>query len=193
MNFRQHAVSRQRSRRKLALIAASASVVAISGLAGGAPALASAATAGHATARSAQEYCVIEVARIRPGEAASRVILDKCSTRHAPGSNLPAGVNLGSATRLVTFYQNANYTGRSTSLYGGDGPCDVIGYQFPDTRPQNTAVRGISSYRLHHNCQFASYWYFTNFHGGKASGIPGNNRYVGNRWNDHVWSMRVWA
>jgi hypothetical protein len=194
MNFRQHAASRQRCYRKLVFIAASASVIALSALAAsGAPASASAATAGHATARSAENYCIIEIAKLRPGQATSRVILDECSTRHAPGSTLPAGVSTQSLTKLVTFYQNVDYTGASTSVYGSAGPCDVSGYGFSDLRAENSAVHGISAYRLYNNCNWASYWWGTNFSGAKNGPIQGNNRYVGARWNDHLYSMRVWA
>jgi hypothetical protein len=157
------------------------------------PTAASAATTAHAATRSPQVYCVTEIARIHPGQAASRIVFEKCSTKHAPGSELPAGVQVSSRTLLVRFYQNVDYKGSTDTLTGADGPCDTVGYQFPNTINKNTKIGGISSYKLYNNCRFASYWRRIDFHGLANRGVPGNNRYVGANWNDHLWSMRTWA
>ena len=162
-----------------------------------APAAASAAPANHAAARSPQVYCLTEIARIHPGQPETRIVSEKCSTRHAPGSELPAGVKVASETLLVRFYENIDYNehqpGLTDTLSGAFGPCDTVGYQFKDTSGKNSKIHGISSYKLYNNCQFASYWWNKNFHGRKNGAVPGNNRYVGSAWNDHVWSFRTWA
>jgi len=157
------------------------------------PVSASAATAAHAAARSPQVYCLTEIARIHPGQAASRIVSQKCSTTHAPGSDLPAGVKVASETLLIRFYENVDYKGLHDTISGADGPCDVVGYQFSNTTSKNNKIHGISSYKLYNKCQFASYWNRTGFHGQKNGPIQGNNRYVGANWNDRVYSFRTWA
>ena len=109
-----------------AILAAGAAALTIA-----APTAASATTTAHAAARSPQVYCVTEIARIHPGQPASRIVLEKCSTKHAPGSDLPAGVKVSSGTLLVRFYQNVNYTGKHDTLTGADGPCDTVGTNSP--------------------------------------------------------------
>jgi hypothetical protein len=186
--------ARSRSRTEVDVKFISAILAAgVAALLAAAPVSASAATAAHAAARSTQVYCVTEIARIHPGQAASRIVLDKCSTRHAPGSDLPAGVNVTGETLLVRFYEDVNYKGRHDTISGADGPCDTIGYQFPNTVAKNNKIGGISSYKLYNKCQFASYWTRTGFRGLKNPAVPGNNRYVGANWNDHIYSMRTWA
>lgn len=170
-------------------------ILAAAGLAAltvAAPVTASAATATHAAARS-QQYCLTEIARIHPGQAASRVVRTVCSSTHALGSDLPAGVNVTGETLLIRFYEDVDYKGLHDTISGADGPCDVVGYQFSDTKAKNSKIHGISSYKLYNNCQFASYWSETGFHGAKNPAVPGNNRYVGTKWNDHLYSIRTWA
>ena len=158
-----------------------------------APVSAGAATTAHAAARSPGQYCVIEIAKASPAQAASRVIADVCSARHAPGSTLPAGVNTQKMTRLVQFFSGRAYTGRTVSLFGSAGPCNVIGYEFGDLRGANTAIGGIRSYKLYNHCQWAVYWRNIDFTGLRKGPIHGNNPYVGGRFAGHLWSMRIWA
>jgi hypothetical protein len=158
-----------------------------------APVSASAATAAHAAARSPQKYCVIEIATIRPSQAQSRVVLGACSTSHAPGSTLPAGVSPQKPVRLVEFFEGPDYSGRNISIYVSSGPCTVVKYLFPSLKKLNGAIGGISSYRLFSNCRVASYWWNTGFRGPKKGPIRGSNPYVGAPWAGHLWSMKIWA
>jgi hypothetical protein len=145
--------------------------------------------------RPAMRYCFTEIAKIHPPQPASRVVVQTCSRQHAPGSLLPAGLSprLAALTPLVTFYQNRAYTGLSDTVSGANGPCDISGYGFSDLRFVESDVLGISSYKLHNNCQISNYWYNTNFKGHGHGAVTGNVRYVGATWNDHLWSMRTWA
>jgi len=153
------------------------------------------AAAAAPSIRSAMRYCFTEIAKIHPPQPASRVVFQACSRQHAPGSLLPAGLSprLSTLTQLVTFYQNAGWTGLSDTVSGANGPCDISGYGFSDLRFVESNVQGISAYKLHNNCQISNYWYYTNFNGHGHGAVTGNVRYVGATWNDHLWSMRTWA
>jgi hypothetical protein len=153
----------------------------------------SAASASTGTARSRMLYCMTVIAKTGAGQATSRVISQRCSTRHATGSLLPAGVSPNASTVLVIFFQNEDYSGLTDTVYGASGPCDTAGYSLPNLALAEYNTNGISSYQLYSNCQYASYWTGRNFTGTKRTAYKGNNRYVGAVWNDDLYSMRVWA
>ena len=175
---------------------AAASLAAVTALA--LPASAQAAT-GLTGVRSHSEtaaprYCFTLVAKVNPPTAKSRVVSQTCSSTHAPGSLLPAGVAVPrQAALLVTFFQNEDYGGLWDTVGGRNGPCDTAGYGLSNLTLANFNVNGISSYTLHSKCKFASYWTGVNYTGHKRSGRKGNAPFVGAIWNDDLHSMRTWA
>ena len=95
-------------------------------------------------------------------------------------------------TLLVTLYQDAGFEGQQTSLYGRSGSCDSQGYSFGDLTDANSQVNGVSSYRVYNNCGASSTFTGTGF-SGQGSGVNhGDQGYVGDQWNDNVYSMKVW-
>jgi hypothetical protein len=154
----------------------------------------SAANASTGSAKTHMRYCMTVIAKVGRGEATSRVISHRCSSRHAPGSLRPAGTShTASQTVLVIFFQNEGYTGQTDTVYGDSGPCDTAGYSLPNLTLAEYYTNGISSYQLYSNCKYASYWTETNFNGSKKTGVKGNQSYVGALFNDKIYSMRVWA
>ena len=122
------------------------------------------------------------------------MVSQTCSSKHAAGSFLPAGINIPQQVALlVTFFQNDNYGGQWDTVGGSSGPCDVNGYGFANLTLTNFNVNGISSYTLHSNCKISSYWNQTNYMGDKKSSVKGNQPYVSALWNDDLLSMRTWS
>lgn len=134
-------------------------------------------------------YCAVVVDKAKSRLQPSRVVSRTCADNPAAASlRGPRADN----TLLVTFYQDVNYGGSQTSIYGRGGPCDSSGYTFDDTSGANDAVDGISSYRLYSSCNKASIFTGTDRSGNGSGVLSGDQSYVGDTWNDQVNSMLVW-
>ena len=153
------------------------------------------AAAAAPSIRSAMRYCFTEIAKIHPPQPASRVVFQTCSRQHAPGSLLPAGLSpqrLSTVVTLVTFYQNAGWTGRRTPSPARTGHAILPGMVFPTCASSSPMFRELARTNSTTivNCELLVY---TNFNGHGHGAVTGNIRYVGATWNDHLWSMRTWA
>lgn len=104
-----------------------------------------------------------------------------------------AALEVGPAsTLLMTFFEDANFIGYYDSVWGDDGACDSSGYGFSDLRTLNALVAGISSYYYYNNCD-AQQYYRDIYYGGTRSPVRyGDRAYVGDTWNDHLYSIRIW-
>ncbi|GAA1616205.1 hypothetical protein GCM10009789_82770 [Kribbella sancticallisti] len=87
---------------------------------------------------------------------------------------------------LVTWYEHANFQGRSNPVYGDFGPCDWEGYTIPVIGMWSAM---ISSYDLYGTCNWATYW---DPDGNNSGSRGGDQWYVGDFFNDRIWKMKVW-
>jgi hypothetical protein len=155
--------------------------------------LAPSAAAASAPAANGH-YCVTVIEKIHPPAPDSRIVSHKC----ANSPNSPALATPDARTVLVRFYRDADYSPSYEyidTIKGRNGPCDASGYGLPDlTRANNDIVKGISSYIYYNSCDAQEYW--NGLYYGRFGGYPHNNYgvnpYVGDTWNDHVYSMRLW-
>jgi hypothetical protein len=174
----------KRSGRRTAAAWAATLLIAGLGLAIGAP------SASAAPAHPAFTHCRTVVEKIRPDQAATRVVAQSCS-----GSSQPTAVALDLTpivtptavyTPLLIQYENLNYGGRSNVLYGTNGPCDLSGYSIN----RNQWGTLTSSVKWASNCTMIDA-----FHDANQSGFCvhffGNVGYVGARLNDHVFSYHL--
>jgi hypothetical protein len=144
------------------------------------------ATARHPVTH---RYCAVVVDKAPSRHHASRVVTRACADSPEAA---PLRTARADNTLLVTVYQDANYGGAQTSIYGRGGPCDSSGYSLNDTGGANSAVNGISSYRLFSNCNKSAVFTGTGGSGTGSGVLGGDQSYVGDAWNDNVNSMKVW-
>jgi hypothetical protein len=114
------------------------------------PALVVAAVAASAPSSSAatpRECQIVLGAAPAPG-AASPVLSRRCAT---PGERLVAPK---ADTLLMTWYENFNYGGASTKVYGSGGPCDTGGYGI--SYVGDDWNDRISSYKVFNNCNYSA-------------------------------------
>jgi hypothetical protein len=136
----------------------------------------------HAAAAT-HTQCQILLAKIRPGERTSRVLSHRCVTGEQSLA-APAG-----STQLMTWWEDANFQGDSTKIYGDSGPCDADGYGiswvgiFWNDR--------ISSFETWNNCNYTSAFWDRDY------GHPCQNytdyevSYVGDNMNDNISSFFI--
>jgi hypothetical protein len=150
------------------------------------------------------KHCYTLITKIHPPGLASHVIARGCSSTAAGAAKAAGaaitqkGLAASSETPLVTFYQNADYTGNSDTVYGNDGPCDPNGYGLGDLSYENDwVVDGISSYQTHSYCWGQEYWNST--YGWSPWTTPCKTytdtwevSYVGAACNDKLYSMYLW-
>lgn len=102
----------------------------------------------------------------------------------------------GCGTPLVQFWQDINFSGKTTTVCGDYGTCDKSGYGI-------TGVAGIlggytstvSSFQLYGACQISEWWTTTGVlaYGGTWSGVKVGQSwsYLGSFWNDNIGSMKI--
>lgn len=144
------------------------------------------ATAAVAHARTT-EYCTVVVKRIHPQRPETTVVHRACaSTPTASSLAVPT-----SQVPIVQVFENADWGGRYVTIDGYD-PCDRYGYTINDLSWANGQVSGISSFAVLNNCTFSSTYHDTN-ETNFCANADGNDNYVGDQCNDHLYSMRVWS
>jgi hypothetical protein len=90
-----------------------------------------------------------------------------------------------SETLLVVFFEDVNYGGYESEVYGSDGTCDHAGYGIDDMDGVNDDVNGVSSYQLIGNCDASEKFSDYNLQGTYSGIIVGQNQsWVGSQWND---------
>lgn len=141
-----------------------------------------------AFAVQAHEYCVVVVEKLQPGAALSRVVNKSCS----PNAN-DADLQqiLASSTSLIRFYEKEDYKGYYTTVTGKSGPCDLFGYGFSDLTGVDASIDGITSYKYYGGCNAQQYWDGVGYTGDSRENVSDNPN-VGDPWNDHLYSMKVW-
>jgi hypothetical protein len=107
-------------------------------------------------------------------------------------SDNPADAKAPAATViLATFFEDANYIGYNDNVSGKNGPCDASGYGISDLASVELNVNGISSYYYFNNCN-TQRLYSDTYYGGNQAVNYGDNANVGQKFNDNLWSMRLW-
>lgn len=96
------------------------------------------------------------------------------------------GVSPLASTPLVEWWQDINWTGSRTVVYGADGSCDIAGYYLVTGSwwgGQLTSLRGYGQCTWSRLDQRS-----TNYH--EYHHLP--TSYVGNALNDNIRGMQVW-
>jgi hypothetical protein len=139
----------------------------------------------NASAATAPESCRMLIKKIPGQNGKTRVVSTECSS---DPSSLKAFEN---STKLVTFYADIRYGIPFREVWADDGPCDGEGYHLPELENLNDSIGGVSSYIISNDCDDQIYYYEEDFEGDRKS-----NRWdcpwVGDRHNDHLYSMKLW-
>lgn len=137
-------------------------------------------------------HCTTVIERINPNQAASRIVSQQCSDDPNAAILKPSATD----TMLVTFFRDANFQPQNQNtdtIYGTSGPCDSTGYAISDLSYSNdVVVGGISSYYYWNNCTSQIYWNGL-YETGASKSNTDDCAYVGNTWNDVVYSMKLWS
>lgn len=99
-----------------------------------------------------------------------------------------------SGTLLMTWYADSGFTGDSTDIRDGAGLCDAAGYGISDIGAflgpgWNNA---ISSFRTFNNCAVIQ-GFDGSAYGGDNHTWLGDQKYVGDEWNDRISSLLMHA
>lgn len=140
----------------------------------------------NASEADAPESCRILIEKIPGQYGKSREVSRVCST---DAESLMRRTALG--TKLVTFYADVGYGIPFMSVEGDDGACDGEGYGLPELEGLNNSIGGVSSYIISNDCNDQVYYYDEDYEGDRTSNL--NDCYwVGEPWNDHLYSMALW-
>lgn len=132
-------------------------------------------------------HCATLVHRESPSNPKATPIKRVCASTQAEAlAQLPAA-----RVPLITVYQHYEWQGESDTITGDWGNCDAAGYQITDLSWSNFLVSGITSYVYHSECSGATTYRGTNFTDICRHEF-GHVKFVGDKCNDHVWSMRVY-
>lgn len=191
----------RRSRRVKTILAA----VAAAGLMIGTVGTANAATSTSTPAPVASKYCNIVVGKAATAGGISPTLFSYCSsskqdaldhlinapvwktrTATADFAITPNTVNPYSTDLLMTWFQDANYGGAQTDIYGYSGTCDTAGYKiYPDGywSTNLTSAAGFAQ------CNWADFTNIArNFAEGFALPVPG----IGPALSDNVGIVQVY-
>jgi hypothetical protein len=132
--------------------------------------------------------CATVLERITPGQPATRIKTDFCSTDEAAvRAAVPADLPV-----LAVFYGGVGFTGASRTVWV-PSPCDSVGYSVTDNRARNSEVGGIRSVKLGSaGCNFVQAFSDTNFGGTPQSAFFGLPTVTG-ALLPHVWSAKMWV
>jgi hypothetical protein len=152
--------------------------------------LVSSAILGASAAEASSEgitKCAVVLGKVKQGERESAVLSTSCTVGSAPEV-------AASSVPILTIWQNLNYTGRSKTFYGGDGPCDAAGYIIKDVGREQLGNfdwrKNVSSMQWGNNCSYINA-YQAGLNTGFCFQYHGNVGYVGAVMNDKIWSLHV--
>ena len=140
--------------------------------------IASVGVAAPAAASPAKERCVL-VAQ-RADELTKMIPLKEVCGSEATSQ-------MRAQTLLARFYEHADYGGYNAPIYGDYGTCDREGYWLGTDRYWRLS---LSSYRVYGQCYWST---VENQASDVRYGAFGDQRYVGDKWNDNVTKVHVWA
>lgn len=141
------------------------------------------AVAAPAQAAPTKTQCVTVISKPGPGQATSAIVSHSCAEVPADQQQLPA-MPMG-GTLLVTFYEDIDYGGSESLIYGDSGTCDSSGYGISDMSGVQAETGGVSSYRLFGACTISEKFSGVLFTGTSSGLIWGQNQpWVGAQWND---------
>ncbi|MEV0385503.1 hypothetical protein [Nonomuraea sp. NPDC050643] len=115
------------------------------------------ATPSNASSAAPERECQIVLGPAPAAGEASPVLSQKCASS---GERLAAPA---ADTLLMTWYENFNYGGASTKIYGSGGPCDTGGYGIANVGPAWNDR--ISSFKVFNNCNYSSTFQHENWGG----------------------------
>jgi hypothetical protein len=154
---------------------------------------ATAAPVGNGTGQQAgaKRHCITVVDRIQPRGPQVRVVSKQCTDDPiAQPLALPRAEYL-----IATFYEDSGFQGASDEVWGDEGPCDSVGYGFSDLSDVLDGWvwdGGISSFTLNSGCNASLIYDDYNFTG-NSTGTGPVVPFVGQSFNDNIYSMRTWA
>jgi hypothetical protein len=128
-----------------------------------------------------QQFCASLVGAEKDLDGNSVVLARACSdtSPEAAAAALPAVVR----TKLMTWYVDAGWRGRSEDLYGSQGTCDREGYTF---RPDRYWSTHLSSIRGSGACN--AIWLY-NGQNSDSARLPYS--FGATEYNDNVWKLNV--
>ncbi|MGH3922816.1 MAG: hypothetical protein ACRDTT_08115 [Pseudonocardiaceae bacterium] len=100
---------------------------------------------GSAAEEGSPKYCVMVYGEAASAAESSPLLYEYCSTKgrgdaytnlNSPTTQAQLGRNAAFAFEdlLMTWFEDADYDGDKTDIYGDDGPCDTAGYRVePDS------------------------------------------------------------
>ena len=135
-----------------------------------------------AAATPPNRICSIVLESLQPGADQSRVREQRCSTGEAPALTTAA------TTLIATLYQDDEYEGNSTRIYGVGGPCDSAGYGVHELN-ENWNDR-ITSFKVWNKCTWLR-GYINKDYGSSCGQWANGSRNVGTRFNDKISSFWV--
>ena len=101
--------------------------------------------------------CQILIGKAAGPKHLSPVLSSECAK---PGERLTAAAT---NTLLMVWYTGYNYSGRSTKIYGQEGPCDSGGYGFAwVSSAWNDAIR---AWKVFNSCNYSAAWEDINWGG----------------------------
>lgn len=142
--------------------------------------IAAVGVAAPAAASPHKEGCVL-VAQ-RADESTKTIPL-----KEVCGSEATDQLRANASTLLARFHEHADYGGYHADIYGEYGTCDREGYLLTMDRYW---MFNLSSYELFGQCYWST---ITNRSSDVRYGAIGNQRYVGDLWNDNVVRLKTWA
>jgi hypothetical protein len=152
--------------------------------------LAVAATPAAAAAPvDSHQRCVTVIAHPEPGHKASKTVSRSCAieTGAQTTARRSAAMTTLSSTLLVIFFEDIDYAGDSSEVWGDYGTCDAEGYGISDMDGVQDDVDGVSSYQLVGACNVSEKFGGYNFTGTFSTLIWGQNQsWVGTQWNDYA-------
>lgn len=141
--------------------------------------------AQSSSASAAGRRCQVLLDRPDQRSPETEVVSTQCA---GPGRPLVAPL---ASVPIVVLYENLNYGGASTVIYGGSGYCDATGYSIKSFTSGSWYKR-TSSYKYAGGCDYTKSYYYAS-ETGYCQRFFGNVPWVGSTLNDHVYSMHVSA
>lgn len=145
------------------------------------------AQAETADTQKTHERCVTVLAAKAPGEKTSRVLHRSCAVETFEQSARARATGVGpmDSTLLAVFWEDVDFGGDESDVYGDDGTCDHEGYGIADMDDVQDETEGVSSYQLVGNCDVSEKFSDYDFEGRSSGLIFGQRQtWVGADWND---------
>jgi hypothetical protein len=179
------------ARRLATLLVVAAIATALGGVAPAAAGGKPMPAGGKPMPAGAGQHCVVVLDKLRPGQTTSRTLSRTCADR----TDAPALTRTAAAsTLLLVLYQDVNFGGASTKIYGAYGPCDAEGYGFSNLGTWRNRVSSLKGFNW---CNVVDLYDNINYGGAFLAGFGGccsrlDVPWVSSYANDRTDSILTW-